>query len=92
MRRNSLTWIRTTFTLAALAAAHPALAALQDRGPQDPTLVFPLWYRDLNGTAVGQCLSQVQSPNPAAGLKPMCFPLNPDPTGFAGNVGPTTSP
>ncbi len=81
---------RTTRTLAALLsalAAGPALAALQDRGPQDPTMVFPQWYRDTNGTAVGLCTSQAQSPNPAAGLAPMCFPIATDPTGFAGNLG-----
>lgn len=71
-----------------LTAIQPARAALQDRGPQDPTLVFPQWYRDLNQTAVGLCTSQAQSPNPAAGLKPMCFPATTDPTGFAGNLGP----
>lgn len=68
--------------------AQPALAALLDRGPQDPTLVFPQWYRDQSGTAVGLCTSQAQSPNPPAGLKPMCFPATTDPTGFAGNLGP----
>jgi hypothetical protein len=88
MRRQTPKWIHMTLTLAALSAAHPALAALQDRGPQDPTLVFPLWYRDLNGSAVGQCTSQAQSPNPLAGLKPMCFPATTDPTGFPGNLGP----
>src|SRR5512138_2760895 len=79
---------RLLIALAATLIAQPALAALQDRGPQDPTLVFPQWYRDLNGSAVGLCTSQAQSPNPAAGLKPMCFPATTDPTGFAGNLGP----
>ena len=74
--------------LAATIGVQPALAALQDHGPQDPTLVFPQWYRDLNGTPVGLCTSQAQSPNPAAGLKPMCFPATTDPAGFAGNLGP----
>jgi hypothetical protein len=73
---------------AAMLAASPALAALQDRGPQDPVLVFPQWYRDLNGTALGLCKSQAPSPNAAAGLGPMCFPLPTDPAGFAGNIGP----
>ncbi|BDG01339.1 Ig-like domain-containing protein [Anaeromyxobacter oryzae] len=85
------TWMKVTETLAVAAAllgATPATAALLDRGPQDPTLVFPQWYRDLNGTALGLCLSQAPSPNPAAGLKPMCFPLAADPNGFAGNLGP----
>jgi hypothetical protein len=71
-----------------LTAVQPARAALQDRGPQDPTMVFPQWYRDLNQTAVGLCTSQAQSPNPLAGLAPMCFPKVTDPTGFAGNLGP----
>lgn len=73
---------------ALLLAAAPASAALLDRGPQDPTLVFPQWYRDLNGTALGLCLSQAASPNPGAAGKPMCFPLAADPNGFAGNLGP----
>jgi len=71
----------------ALVSASPATAALLDHGPQDPVLVFPLWYRDTALTAVGLCKSQVQSPNPAAGFGPMCFPLAPNPAGFVGNVG-----
>jgi hypothetical protein len=83
--------LRTTSLLAAVAAlvsATPASAALLDRGPQDPTLVFPLWYRALDGTAVGMCTSQAQSPNLLAGLKPMCFPATTNPAGFPGNLGP----
>jgi Big-like domain-containing protein len=72
---------------AALTPA-PAAAALLDKGPADPQLLFPRWYRDLNGTAVGLCKSQVASPNPAASLSPMCFLLAPDPAGFPGNLGP----
>jgi hypothetical protein len=88
MKTPNVNLTRTLVALAAVATAFPALAALQDRGPQDPTLVFPQWYRDLNQTAVGLCTSQVPSPNPLAGLKPMCFPATTDPTGFAGNLGP----
>jgi hypothetical protein len=71
----------------AIVTAAPAAAALLDKGPADPVLLFPRWYRDLNGTAVGLCRSQVRSPNAAAGLAPMCFPLAADPAGFAGNLG-----
>jgi hypothetical protein len=85
---NQLRLSRTFTLAAALLAAAPALAALQDRGPQDPTLVYPQWYRDLDGTAVGLCRSQAPSPNAAAGLGPMCFPLPTDPAGFPGNFGP----
>ena len=73
---------------AALLVAIPAQAALLDRGPQDPTLVFPIWYRDLNGAALGLCLDQSPSPNPASGLKPFCFPQAPNAAGFPGNLGP----
>jgi hypothetical protein len=69
-------------------ASGMASAVLQDRGPSDPLLTWPQWYRDTNGLAVGMCNSQAQSPNPLAGLKPMCFPPAPDPAGFAGNIGP----
>ncbi|MBI5070545.1 MAG: Ig-like domain-containing protein [Deltaproteobacteria bacterium] len=82
--------LRTTSLLAAAAAlfvASPAHAVLQDHGPNDPALTWPLWYRDLNGMALGLCKSQVQSPNPAAGLAPMCFPIAPNPSGFPGNIG-----
>jgi len=74
--------------LALALTAPPAGAVLLDHGPADPTLVFPIWYRDLNGLALKECLSTVPSPNPGAAAKPMCFPLNPDPAGFPGNVGP----
>jgi hypothetical protein len=70
-----------------LAFASSASAALQDRGPQDPVLVFPQYYRDLNGTALGLCKSQVVSPNAAAAGGTMCFPLAANPSGFAGNLG-----
>lgn len=82
--------LRSTTIVAAAAAllvASPARAVLQDHGPNDPALTWPLWYRDLDGQALGLCKSQAQSPNPAAGLAPMCFPLAPDPTGFPGNIG-----
>jgi Big-like domain-containing protein len=84
--------LRKTLALLAAGAASlapvPAAAALLDKGPADPQLLFPRWYRDLNGTAVGLCKSQVPSPNAAAGLGPMCFALAPDPAGFPGNLGP----
>jgi Big-like domain-containing protein len=80
--------LRAAAAAAAIALAGTAHAVLLDHGPGDPVLTFPLWYRDLNGLAVQECLSQTPSVNPGAGLKPMCFPRNPDPTGFAGNVGP----
>lgn len=87
MRTDPKTLSRSIAIAAALLAAVPAHAALLDKGPADPVLVFPQWYRDLDGTAVGLCKSQVQSPNTASGLAPMCFPLAPDPAGFPGNVG-----
>lgn len=85
--RTARTSLSLTLAVAALLAALPAHAALLDKGPPDPVLTFPQWYRDLNGTAVGLCKSQVQSPNSAAALGPMCFPIVSDPAGFAGNVG-----
>jgi hypothetical protein len=87
MQSRSAKSVAVLVTAVALLTAAPVHAALLDRGPGDPTLLFPQWYRDLNGTAVGLCKSQAQSPNPAAGLAPMCFPLAADPAGFAGNVG-----
>jgi Bacterial Ig domain len=72
----------------ATLCARPAMGALQDRGPQDPRLVFPQWYRDSSGLAVGLCRSQAPSPNPLAGLSPMCFPAAADLRGFTGNLGP----
>ena len=59
-------------------ASGMASAVLLDRGAQDPTFVWPQWYRDTNGLAVGLCKS----------TSAMCFPAAPDPTGFAGNLGP----
>jgi Big-like domain-containing protein len=87
MMKNSLT-LRLAAAVALVLSANSAQAILLDHGPSDPVLVFPTWYRDLNGVAVKECLSTVPSPNPGALGKPMCFPLNPDPAGFAGNVGP----
>jgi Big-like domain-containing protein len=87
MRTALLKTTRLLALAAALIGALPAQAALLDKGPPDPTLIFPQWYRDLDGTAVGLCKSQVPSPNSVAGLGPMCFPLAADPAGFAGNVG-----
>jgi hypothetical protein len=87
MKTRNVKWSRALLALAAVCAVEPALAALQDRGPADPTLGFPQWYRDTNGTAIGLCRSQTPSPNPNSGLAPMCFPLAADPAGFPGNIG-----
>jgi Big-like domain-containing protein len=81
-RRNVLVAAAIT---AALAVTSPAHAALLDHGPQHPTLVFPQWYRDLNGLALQPCLTTTASPNGVVGS--MCFPFAPNPNGFAGNVG-----
>lgn len=62
-----------------------ASAQLADFGPSDPTVLWPQWYRDNNGLAVGLCKSQALSPN-AAGAT-MCFPTTANPRGFAGNLG-----
>jgi hypothetical protein len=80
--------LRSSAAAVAVLYASTAGATLLDHGPGDPTLVFPQWYRDLNGLALSECLSQTPSPNGGAAGKPMCFPQNPDPTGFPGNVGP----
>ncbi|MGR8931792.1 MAG: Ig-like domain-containing protein [Gammaproteobacteria bacterium] len=70
------------------AGVSTAQAALLDHGPSDPLLVWPQWYRDTNGLALGICTSQELSPNPAAGPgATMCFPPVPDPAGFDGNIG-----
>ena len=37
--------------------------------------------------ALGLCKSQQPSPDPGAAGAPMCFPITPNPVGFAGNVG-----
>jgi hypothetical protein len=87
MRTAHLKTSRLLAIAAALLSALPAQAALLDKGPNDPTLVFPTWYRDLGGTAVGLCKSQAPSPNAAAAFAPMCFPLAADPLGYAGNLG-----
>ncbi|MFL5273728.1 MAG: hypothetical protein ACJ79E_16850, partial [Anaeromyxobacteraceae bacterium] len=87
MLKNSLT-LRLAAAIALVLSANSAQAILLDHGPADPVLVFPTWYRDLNGLALKECLSAVPTPNAAGGVGPMCFPANPDPAGFAGNVGP----
>lgn len=74
--------------MALASLSTPGFAQLLDHGPADPVLIWPQWYRDNNGTAVGLCKSQVPSPNAAAGAAPMCFPLPSDPAAFAGNIGP----
>lgn len=82
---------RTSRLLAAaalLAAASPALAVLQDHGPASAAAAgFPAWYRAIDGTVVEPCLAQTPSPNPLSGGAPMCFPIAPNPAGFAGNLG-----
>src|SRR5919198_4352556 len=80
--------LRFLAAVALVASAAPASATLLDHGPQDPTLVFPTWYRDLNGLAVKECLSTTPSPNAGAAGKPMGFPLNPDPAGLPRHGGP----
>jgi hypothetical protein len=80
---------RLLVAAALLAAAVPAHAVLQDHGPASAAAAgFPAWYRAVDGTVVEPCLAQTPSPNAAAGGAPMCFPLAPDPLGFAGNIGP----
>lgn len=69
---------------AALLTALPAHAVLKDVGPADPVLVWPQWYRDLNNTALGLCKSQAVD---AAIGAAYCFPIAPNPAGFAGNLG-----
>ncbi len=54
-----------------------SFAQLEDFGPSDPTIVFPEWYRDTTGQALGLCRS----------TSVYCFPLEPNPAGFAGNIG-----
>jgi Big-like domain-containing protein len=88
MKRLSSRLTRLAATAGALAVASPALAELLDHGPQDPILTFPTWYRDPASVPLQLCRTQTASPNAAAGLGPMCFPLAADPAGFAGNVGP----
>jgi hypothetical protein len=79
--------IAAVVALAAAIYGTPAHAVLLDHGPLDPVITFPTWYRDLNGVALQQCRSSTSSPNAAAGLAPMCFPLAATPGAFAGNLG-----
>ncbi|HEY6890763.1 MAG TPA: Ig-like domain-containing protein, partial [Solirubrobacter sp.] len=88
MVKHMMKPLRISAAALAVVCASTANATLLDHGPGDPVLVFPLWYRDLNGLALSECLSVTPSPNGAAAGKPMCFPRNPDPAGFAGNIGP----
>jgi hypothetical protein len=87
MTKLNRTLLRLTAAAAIAASSVPAHAALLDHGPGDPTLTWPIWYRDLNGLPLQLCRSTTPSPNPAAGLFPMCFPLAADPAGFPGNLG-----
>ena len=59
-------------------ASGMASAVLLDHGVSDPQLVWPQYYRDVNGLAVGVCKSN----DPV-----MCFPPVANPAGFPGNVG-----
>src|SRR5690349_21823683 len=86
--KTSSALLRIAAALTLSLSAVSARAVLLDHGPADPTLTFPIWYRDLNGVALKECLSTTPSPNLGAAGKPMCFPLNPNPAGFPGNVGP----
>ncbi len=88
MKTTTKSFLRLATLVAIAAAAAPAGAVLLDHGPSDPTLLFPIWYRDLNSVPLQLCRSQTPSPNALAGLKPMCFPLAADPAGFPGNLGP----
>jgi Bacterial Ig domain len=60
-------------------------AALQDHGPGDAAVRFPVWYRDNNNLAIGLCKSTQLGPN-----GPLCFPLQSEtvPPSFVGNLGP----
>lgn len=72
-----------------MLASGMASAVLLDHGPGDANLLWPQWYRDTNGLAIGLCKSKALSPNvPVGGATGMCFPAAPDPAGFAGNIGP----
>lgn len=64
-----------------------ARAVLRDRSPlpDSPVLGWPQWYRDTNNLPVGLCKSHLRSPQSPA--DPICFPIDPNPAGFAGNVG-----
>jgi hypothetical protein len=88
MKTRSIALLRLAAAAAVLVSSGTAQAVLLDHGPADPKLTFPTWYRDTNGLALQECLSTTPSPNGLAGGLPMCFPANPDPAGFAGNVGP----
>ena len=83
--KNTLNHLTRILALAvALLTALPAHAALQDHGPSDPVLVWPQWYRDLNGKALGLCRSTAVD---AVQGGPFCFPIDPNPAGFPGNQG-----
>jgi Bacterial Ig domain len=71
---------------ACLAIPSLALAALKDVGPVTAT-GFPAWYRDTSANALALCTEQRPSPNASAGGAPLCFPIVPDPAGYAGNLG-----
>lgn len=87
MRRS----MRALVLLAAALLPDVATADLRDRSlaPDSDLLLWPKWYRDTNNLALGLCKSQVASANVEPGPDPttMCLPLEPDPAGFAGNIG-----
>ncbi len=60
-----------------MLASGVASAVLQDHGPSDRVILFPDWYRDTEGLALGLCRS----------TSAYCFPLAANPDGFAGNIG-----
>ncbi|MGJ0483562.1 MAG: Ig-like domain-containing protein [Methylomicrobium sp.] len=78
-------------------ASNMAAAQLQDFGgiadnsgtglPIPATLNWPAWYRDNSSLPLGLCKSLAASPDPVAAGGQMCFPIAPNPAGFAGNVG-----
>ncbi len=100
--KNSLRHFIQLALVGSVLTSGMAVAALQDHGgiadnsgatvngtqiTPAATLNWPAWYRDNSGLALGLCKSQLASPNPAAASAPMCFPITPNPVGFAGNVG-----
>ena len=77
---NSTFLLRRAIQIAlagSVLASGVASAVLQDHGPSNPVIVFPDWYRDTEGLALGLCTS----------TSAYCFPLAANPNGFAGNFG-----
>ena len=82
--KNSLRFCIRLALAGSVLASGMVAAQLQDHGPSDAAVIFPVWYRDLNNTPLQLC----RPTSPAAAT--MCFPLPPDPSppSFAGNIGP----